>query len=89
MRKQFSHALIIILILICPLSFTTEKVPDFKPECNISVTALEPRAAMAARRLCAPVRPAAYPESPVTEFYPFLSQLPIERFTTPPRGRSP
>jgi len=35
MRRYLSHTLIAILVLICPLSFSTDRVPDFTPACDI------------------------------------------------------
>lgn len=38
MRKQLSQLLIITLLFLSPLSFSTDKIPDFKPTCDVQVT---------------------------------------------------
>lgn len=38
MRRQLSKLLIVTLMLISPLSFSTDKVPNFAPECEVSLS---------------------------------------------------
>lgn len=38
MLKHLSRTLIIILVVVCPLTFSTDMVPDFKPACDVHST---------------------------------------------------
>lgn len=38
MRRYLSQALITLLVLICPLTFSTDRVPDFKTACVVEST---------------------------------------------------
>lgn len=81
MQRHFSHALIIILILLAPLSFSTDRVPDFTPPCDIQsvhndlsvvtgateryVAAFVPHSAVAPTLFHAIPAPSALPDSPI------------------------
>lgn len=38
MRRYLSQSLILILALLSPLTFSTDKVPNFTPDCEIQFT---------------------------------------------------
>jgi len=89
MRKQFSHALIIILILICPLSYSTDTVPDFKPACDISSIQLEKTAVNVSQHSSEPAPSHDYRTPDTPQYLPTPATSPIVRITLTSRGRSP
>lgn len=48
-RKYLSQLLIAVLLLVAPLSFSTQRVPDFKPPCEVTVVETGERSAVQAQ----------------------------------------
>lgn len=40
LQKHLSQLLVVTLLLLAPLSFSTDSIPDFKPACDISATSI-------------------------------------------------
>jgi len=90
MRKQLSHALIAILVLICPLTFSTDRVPDFKPACDVqSVHGEKAAAVVAVRRSSRNARPHFSREIVNQQFIASPSISPLNWFGLPSYGRAP
>lgn len=90
MRKHLSRALITVLVLICPLSFSTDRVPDFKPACNIQTAHGKKATVTVAAISRSGSSPARLSRRCVTRYFlPSSTIPPIGRFQLPSRGRAP
>jgi hypothetical protein len=70
MRREFSSLLILLLLLLSPVSYSSENIPDFSPECQLTELYGQ-KVTMAA--VC-----------PVTEVLPPpVTRRGIEKFTPP------
>jgi hypothetical protein len=90
MRKQLSHALIAILVLICPLTFSTDRVPDFKPACDVqSVQGKKAASVVAAVRLTRIPRIRFSRLFTEENYFASPSMSPVSWFGLPSYGRAP
>lgn len=83
MRRQLSQLLIITLMLISPLSFSTDQVPNFAPEYQVSLSQRQMTGFFIAVVSC-PGRSALRPAADSAErhavsppFIPYIDQTPI------------
>lgn len=90
MRRYLSHTLIAVLVLICPLTFSTDRVPDFKTTCVIkSAHGKKGAVTVAAVRCSGESPPRLYRNFSRQRLPPSPSIPHIGLFRLPTYGRAP
>jgi hypothetical protein len=90
MYRGLSQTLIIILMLLSPLSFTTDSIPNFTPDCEAQSLFIEKRELAAVDKCCQNIT--RYRDPPVSVIHPatFSDVFPhLDFFHTALSSRAP
>jgi hypothetical protein len=90
MRRQLSQLLILLLMLLSPLTFSTDKVPNFTPDGEACASFRAKAAQTAAVVRSAPTQRPPRARQAVTRYAAPAPRTPrITSFAIPLRGRAP